>query len=163
MYQKLNLKDNQIEELKKFHKSYFDIETILSSASELKYIHELKSILTEEFVNPSPNFVKYLGKKVYNGTFTPKVLEQFTDFVKSILRNNIDAERITYRDAVSYFAIFVDDNNRKPICRLYFNSETNKKIAIIDDNKKEIKHKINSLDDIYLYSQDLIDSIKKYE
>jgi len=54
----LNLKDNQIEELKKFHKSYFDIETILSSASELKYIHELKSILTEEFVKlQKPYFV----------------------------------------------------------------------------------------------------------
>ena len=32
-----DLSDHHIEELKKFHKSYFDIENIISSASELKY------------------------------------------------------------------------------------------------------------------------------
>ena len=34
----LDLKDTQIEELKKFHKSYFDVDMILSSACELKYM-----------------------------------------------------------------------------------------------------------------------------
>jgi hypothetical protein len=58
----LDLKDNQIEELKKFHKSYFDINTILSSANELKYTGELKSALVREFANPSTDFVKYFGK-----------------------------------------------------------------------------------------------------
>ena len=29
----LDIKDNQIEELKKFHKSYFDVDNILSSAN----------------------------------------------------------------------------------------------------------------------------------
>jgi hypothetical protein len=33
----LDVKENQIEELKKFHKSYFNVDTILESASELKY------------------------------------------------------------------------------------------------------------------------------
>ena len=31
-----DIRDNQIEELKKFHKSYFDVNSILNSASELK-------------------------------------------------------------------------------------------------------------------------------
>ncbi len=35
------IKDQQIEELKKFHKSYFDLANILSSASELKYTNEV--------------------------------------------------------------------------------------------------------------------------
>ena len=35
-----DLRDNQIEELKKFHKSYFDVDNILNSASELKYMKE---------------------------------------------------------------------------------------------------------------------------
>lgn len=55
--------------------------------------------------------------------------------VKSILRNHIQAERVTFRDAQSYFAIFCDDNNRKPICRLYFNT-ANKYIGIFDADKK---------------------------
>ena len=32
-----DIKDNQIEELKKFHKSYFDVDNIVNTASELKY------------------------------------------------------------------------------------------------------------------------------
>jgi hypothetical protein len=39
------IKDNQIEELKKFHKSYFDIESIVNTASELKYTIELKNLI----------------------------------------------------------------------------------------------------------------------
>lgn len=42
-----DLKDTQVEELKKFHKSYFDIENVLSSASELKYTGELKNIIAQ--------------------------------------------------------------------------------------------------------------------
>ncbi len=38
-----DIKDNQIEELKKFHKSYFDVGSIQNTASELKYMNELKS------------------------------------------------------------------------------------------------------------------------
>ena len=37
--------------------------------------------------------------------------------VKTILRQKIPARRVTYRDAQSYFAIFLDDNNRKAVCQ----------------------------------------------
>lgn len=216
----LDLKDAQIEELKKFHKSYFDVDIILSSASELKYTSELKSIIAKEFANPSPDFVRYFGKQIYDGTFTAKVLEQFTSLVKrsiassindmisdrlkaaikeqddqheqsdavaqstpdsredkvvttddeieafyivkSILRNVISAERITYRDARTYFAIFIDNNNRKTVCRLYLNSESNKRITFIDESKKEVHNKISSIDDIYKFSDQLINVVQKY-
>jgi hypothetical protein len=68
----LDLNDTQIEELKKFHKSYFDVDTILSSASELKYTGELKNIIAKEFEQPSAEFVKYLGKQIYDDVFTAK-------------------------------------------------------------------------------------------
>lgn len=215
----LDLKDAQIEELKKFHKSYFDVDNILSSASELKYMGEIKNLINNEFTNPSVDFVKFFGKQVYDGFFTPKVLEQFSALVKralnsyvsdlisgrlkaaiknneekdkeieestavpsqsekkiettpeemeafyiikSILRNTIPAERITYRDAQTYFSIFIDDNNRKLVCRLYLNSDTNKRITFVDDSKKEIHNKINTIDDIYNFSDQLIAAASKY-
>jgi hypothetical protein len=216
----LDLKDAQIEELKKFHKSYFDVETILSSASELKYTSELKAIIAKEFASPSPDFVRYFGKQIYDGAFTAKVLEQFTSLVKrsiassindmisdrlkaaikeqddqheahenavqtppeqqeekivtteeelqafyivkAILRNTIPADRITYRDSQTYFAIFIDNNNRKTVCRLYLDSQTNKRLTFLDENKKEQHNKISSLDDIYNYSEQLIETAKKY-
>ena len=218
-----DLKDNQIEELKKFHKSYFDVENVLSSARELKYTGELKAIIAKEFAAPSPDFVRYFAKQVYDGVITAKILDQFTSLtkksistyindliserlksalktetdvenkenqedsiereealqddnkivtteeeiesymiVKSILRPAVDISRVVYRDAQTYFAILLDDNNRKPICRMYFNSVTKKYIATFDENKKETKHEINSLDDIYKYSQQLIDTISYY-
>jgi hypothetical protein len=86
----LEIKDNQIEELKKFHKSYFDIDTILSSANELKYTGELKAVIVKEFANPSPDFVKYFGKHVYEGMFTQSILEQFTDLVKRSINSYIN-------------------------------------------------------------------------
>jgi len=215
------IKDNQIEELKKFHKSYFDVESIVNTASELKYTNELKQILHQELTNPTPDFVKHFAKQVYPSIVTAKVLEQFTNLikksatiyisdliterlktalnkenesasqqesqtviptnpsnennvvtteeelegfmiVKTILRQKIDAKRVFYRDAQSYFAILLDDNNRKTICRLYFNS-SKKYIAIIDENKKEIKTEISSLDDIFNFGDKLLQVIEGLE
>jgi len=70
-----DLKDNQIEEIKKFHKSYFDADNIVNSASELKYSNELKLLFQQEINNPSPEFVKFFTKQVYQGVVTSRVLE----------------------------------------------------------------------------------------
>jgi hypothetical protein len=214
----LDLKEQHIEELKKFHKSYFDVEKIMSSASELKYTVELKARIAAEFASPSQEFVKGLGKGIYDGMFTAKVIEQFTPLVKrsiqsyindiisdrlkaaiqkeeaaeqqseteqndqqvskivttddelqaffivkAILRQHITSDKITFRDAQSYFSVLFEDNNRKPICRLYLNSDTNKQIAFIGDDKKETKHRIETLDDIYSFAEQLITSAIRYK
>lgn len=213
------IKENQIEELKKFHKSYFDAESIVNTASELKFSNELKNLLSMELNNPSADFVKYFAKQVYPSIITAKVLEQFTNLtkkaaqvmisdlitdrlnsalnkeketsavienvpavleetenkvettaeeiegfmiIKSILRQKIDLKRIAYRDAQSYFAILLDDNNRKTICRLYLNG-VKKYFVVLDENKKEIKTEIQSLDDIFGFSEKLFEVIDSYD
>ena len=92
----IDLKDNQIEELKKFHKSYFDVETILNSASELKYTSELKNLFVKEFTAPAPDFVKYFARQIYDGMITAKVLEMFTELTKKSLHGYI-TDKITER------------------------------------------------------------------
>jgi hypothetical protein len=89
---------------------------------------------------------------------TAEELEGFF-IVKSIVRTSVDPERIVHRDTQSYFGILLDDNNRKPICRLHFN-RTQKYIGILDAEKKETRHPINKLDDIYAYSEALIAATK---
>lgn len=220
-----DIKDYQLEELKKFHKSYFDIDNILNSASELKYSNELKKIFAEEIINPAPEIVKYFTKKVYDGIITAKVQEQFSELVKrsissyineliskrlktalsseeqraeteaantaveqeditaanedgivttqeeldgfnivkAIVRKSVDVSRVVYRDALSYFAILLDDNNRKPICRLYFNSKTKKYISTFDKDKKETKHEIKDLNNIFNFEKELCEVIKAYD
>ncbi len=81
--------------------------------------------------------------------------------VKAILRQKIDVGRIVYRDSQTYFAILLDDNNRKPICRLYLNGGK-KYIATFDEQKKEVKNEIVKLDDIFKYSALLLNCIDSY-
>ena len=75
-------KENHVEELKKFHKEIFNIASIMSSASELKYTSELKSLIQLELSSPSPDFVRHFAKKVHNGAVSAKVLDQFTVLLK---------------------------------------------------------------------------------
>ncbi|MDI5897367.1 type I restriction endonuclease [Flavobacterium yafengii] len=214
-----DVKDNQIEELKKFHKTNFDAESIVNTASELKFMNELKHILNQELTNPTPEFVKHFAKQVYPSVVTAKVLEQFTELtkksiqqhisdliterlktalskedeknsevnisteknlediskvntteeelegfmiVKTILRQKTSVNRVTFRDAQSYFAVFLDDNNRKAVCRLYLNG-SRKFIGTFDEAKKETKNEIRNLDEIFNYSELLLKTIESYE
>jgi len=84
-----NMKEQAVSELKKFHKSYFDLSSIVSSASELKYSNEIKGLLTIEINEPSPNFVKFFVSQVYTGKATEKVMTQFTEIVKRSLNQFI--------------------------------------------------------------------------
>lgn len=66
------------------------------------------------------------------------------------------------RDAKSYCSILIDDNNRKAICRLHFNNENNLRLEPIVSEDKNEKYKIETLDDIFNYSDMLIEAVKKY-
>ncbi|MBK7882680.1 MAG: type I restriction enzyme HsdR N-terminal domain-containing protein [Chitinophagaceae bacterium] len=217
-----DIKDNQIEELKKFHKAYYDFDNIVNTASELKYMNELKALINSEFTNPSADFTKHFARQVYPSVITAKVLEQFTNLtkksiqqyisdliterlksaltkedavtkeletnqvtaeqikaeedkiittqeeleafmiVKTILRQRINANRVFHRDAQSYFAILLDDNNRKTICRLYLNGGK-KYLVTLDDQKKEIKNEISTIDDIFKYAEAIIKVVESYD
>lgn len=93
---------------------------------------------------------------------TEEELEAFFA-VKSILHDTIDLSRIVMRDRISYCGILLDDNDRKPICRLYFN-KTPKYLGIFEALKTEIRRaddrtengvQIDSVNDIYQYADKL--------
>ncbi len=215
------VKDNQVDELKKFHKTQFDAASITNTATELKYQNELRNLIQAEFNSPTADFVKHFAKQVYPSVVTAKVLEQFTGLtkksiqqhitdliqdrlktalnkedeaakeqeakeiaeaqakaeikvvtteeelegfliVKTILRQKIAADRIFHRDAQSYFAILLDDNNRKTICRLNL-SATKKLLITMDENKKEVRNEINSIDDIFNFAEQLLATVDSYD
>ena len=82
--------------------------------------------------------------------------------VKAIIRSVIDVKRITMRDTKSYCGILLDDNNRKPVCRLHFN-RTQKYIGVFDSDKNETRMPIASLDEIYSISEQLKETAASYE
>lgn len=91
---------------------------------------------------------------------TEEELEGF-HIVKSIIRTVIDIKRITHRDTKSYFGILIDDNNRKPVCRLHFN-RSQLYIGLFDADKTETRHPIESLDDIYQFAEHLNTTAQSY-
>lgn len=217
-----DIKDNQIEELKKFHKSYYDVDNIQNTASELKFMNELKTLINVEFQSPTEGLVRHFAKQIYQGVLTAKLMEQFSGLtkksiqqyindliterlksalkkenddeqkieskepsnvtvdskdtkietteeeregfmiVKTILRQKIKANRIAYRDAQSYFAVLLDDNNRKTVCRLYLNG-SKRYIGTFDEQKKETKSEILTVDDIFKYAELLQTTVANYD
>jgi hypothetical protein len=81
--------------------------------------------------------------------------------VKAILRKKVDVTRIVMRDTKSYCGILLDNNNRKPICRLYFN--TSRKYLGVFYNKREEKIAIDDVDDIFKLSDSLGRVLENYQ
>lgn len=92
---------------------------------------------------------------------TQEELDGFQILV-AILRRKLPVARIVHRDTQSYFGILLDDNNRKPLCRLHLNSNT-KYIGIIGEDKEETKHSIDTIDDIYEFEKALLKTVNYYE
>lgn len=210
------MKENDIYEITKFHKSNFDIDKIVNNASSLKYTKEIKKCISKELNTPTHEFVRLFANKVYSGRLTEKVMEEFTELVHkafnqtvsekvndrlnaalnkeaeqqqvdvleteaeeskvitteeelegfriviAILRRKLPVDRIVHRDTQSYFGILLDDNNRKPLCRLHLNGG-NKYLGLIDENKEENKELIQSIDDIYQFEEQLLKTIDFYD
>jgi hypothetical protein len=212
-----DINDQIVRELKKFAKAAFDIDEIMSTASELKYTGAMKTYLAEQLAEPAEDFVRYMAKQVFEGILTEKAREKFkiitkkafTQFisdrvsdrlssalseekaavqpieelvpeeeknkvnitpeeidayniVKSILRQKIDAKRIAIKDSIGYCSILFNGNIRKPLCRFYFSNPTKKMIGLFDLEKKESKNSIDSIDDIYKYSDLILGTLNNY-
>lgn len=85
-----------------------------------------------------------------------------SQIVKAILREILPASRIAFRDTQSYFGILLDDNNRKPICRLHFNSSS-KYIELFHKGKDNGEKKLlQNIDDLYNYKKELQSTVKNY-
>lgn len=92
---------------------------------------------------------------------TEEELEGFF-IVKTILRELVDPGRIVHRDTLSYMGILLDDNNRKTIARLHFN-RSQKYLGVFDENKKETRIPLASVDNIYEHADKLRRVLAFYE
>lgn len=85
----LDIKENQVTELKKFSKSSFDVEKIFDTASNLKYSTQFKTVFANELQNPSDSFVSLFVSAVYDGKKTQSVIEKFRPILKASLNQYI--------------------------------------------------------------------------
>ncbi|MGB3813936.1 MAG: type I restriction endonuclease [Shinella sp.] len=80
--------------------------------------------------------------------------------VKAIVRDTISSKRVVMRDQKSYCGILIDNNNRRPLARLWFNRSV-KYIGLFDGENEE-RLIIDSLDQIYDYNDRLRATARKY-
>lgn len=213
------LNDGTIEELRKFSKSSFDLDSILETASDLKYTKAIKRLIGEELSQPSEDLVRLVASRVYSGRLTSAVKEQFAGLtrrafnqfvserisgrlktalaeeeyevaevvaaaaqpeevapviettddelqayyvVKAILSEMVLPSRVAIRDRKSYCGILLDDNNRKPICRLHFNTSQHY-LGLLDGQKQETRHPIEGPDDLYRFAAELRSAAERYD
>lgn len=85
----LDVRDNQVPELKKFCKSVFDVDSIFSTASELKYVHEFKTIFASQLESPSDDFTRIFLQGCYSGQKNQNVIEKFRPVLRKALNDLI--------------------------------------------------------------------------
>lgn len=222
----LDFKERDVEELKKFAKSAFDLDTILTTANDLKYTRAIQTRLAEWLTNPTEDFVRLVSSELLgNKRFTPAIRDQFTlitkrafeqllgerinerlkgamapesvtvadppvaavvatelatntsieptvvtsseelegfHTVRAVVRGIVATKRVVMRDAQSYCAILLDDNNRKPICRLRFNNTQKLKLGLFNAQKDEELFTLETVDDIYNYAEQLKATVVAY-
>ncbi len=76
-----NIDDSLIPELIKLSKEVFDLDSIISAAEELKYVGAIKRLLAAQFAEPEDEWIRLLATRVYDGSYTQKVKEQFRKLV----------------------------------------------------------------------------------
>ena len=211
--------EGEVADLARFQKHNFSVGAIREAASNLRFAKAAAGYLKKQLEAPEDDFVKLVGRQIFDGNLTKASLEPLktaikaaleflireriqdklsvafptepapvdpklakaevavdmasdvttTDeelqafmIVRAIAARVVDVDRITLRDAKSYCSIFVDDNNRKPVCRLHFNSKSAKAIGLFDAQKVETKQTLDRLSDIYKFSKEIEDAVKAH-
>jgi hypothetical protein len=81
--------------------------------------------------------------------------------VRAIVCSEVSSNRIIGRDSKTYFAIILDNNNRKPIARLWFNRKQ-KYLGVFNNDKSETRLPIESPEDIYHHAVQLRTIVTNY-
>jgi len=116
-----------------------------------------KNQLTADGANDSLEDAENLDESEDEIVTTEEEIEGFFA-VKAILRDLVEPSRVTPRDVRSYFGILLDNNNRKPICRLWFNGKT-KYLGVFDSNKAETRLKVDGPNGLFQHADAIRESL----
>jgi hypothetical protein len=88
----LNIDSTLVPEMQKLSKDAFDLDSVISSAEELKYIGMMKRIIAAEAKEPSNDWLRFFIAKVYAGKATQRVLDQFRPLVVKATNQYINGQ-----------------------------------------------------------------------
>lgn len=82
--------------------------------------------------------------------------------VRTMVVDMVGPDKIVMRTHKNNCSVLFDDNIQKRICRLYFKAAPVMKLGLFDEQKKETKHSLDSVDDIWKYANQLQAAVKRY-
>lgn len=126
------------------------LQSAMGSESKLSQIESVSLLIDDEVEKEGDSKI----------ITTEEEIEGF-NVVKAILRQKLDVSRIHSRDTQSYFGVLLDDNNRKPLCRLHFNAKQ-KYLGVIGEDKKETRYPIDCVDDLFNHTELLLSVAERY-
>lgn len=92
----LELRDSHIDKLREFSKDKYDVNTILNSANELKYVNAIRTLVNSLATAPTDDYVRFLAKQIYEGVVTAKVIEEFRPMIVRA-HNQVIADNVNLR------------------------------------------------------------------
>ena len=152
------LTSNKIEEYRNYIKLALN-EIVADLAA--KKINSLKSDFNVR-LNEEEQAQEEINKDENNEIITTAEELQGFYIVKAIFAEMFDLNKIYARDTKSYFGILYEDNNRKWIARLHFNS-SKKYLGIHEIEKQESKYLLDKVEDIYKYKDKLVAALKRVQ
>ena len=134
----------------------------------LRTAQDLTQIQEESDINPQ----RAEPDDESDGQVQPKIVTtaeelQGHEIVKDIAQDVVDPERVTLRDSQSYCSILLDNNNRRLLCRFYFD-RSQKYIGLFDGSRHsggtlvEKRHSVDSLNDIYNHADQIRETVSRY-
>lgn len=85
-----NVKDVQLSELSKFKKENFDVENIMSSAEELKYLNLIKNYFNDQFSELDEDFIKFCLERIFNERKSSNNIEKYKGVISKALNQLIN-------------------------------------------------------------------------
>ena len=119
---------------------------------------------TELSQNESEQIAAEIEPRQDDGVVTTDAELHAYSIVKAILHGITDINRLVFRDFKSYSVVYLQRKKGKAldtVCRFHFNNPQNLRVGVFD-GKEEERIAINSPDDIFGFSQRIINTVEKY-
>lgn len=122
---------------------------------------KFSTVMAEGKEDQEPNIASTTGEN-NNGIITTEDELEAYRIIRAILTEVCEPSRVAMRDLKSYCTILLDDNNRKPLCRLFFGA-SEMSIGLFDKDKNLQKVQIQHTADIFKYAKELKETFANYE
>jgi len=204
------MKDDEVDILRQFHRSIFDLNTIVDITQEQMRMTGIKRNIIAEMNDPTDDFVRHITRnfvKFARGTAAQKQMEELKASTKKAfsmiiaerlpkkqvqvaapvpadtivvedtqsetecfhaiqtalaLKEACEPDRLFLRERANHVLVCLDNNQQKPMVRLYFGDEQ-KFIEVCSDAKNSRRHEYNSIKDVFPCIQTMTETVEIYD